>query len=53
MNFVTELSKIKDDFNAILMIKNRLTKMHHYVWCIVEEENTTVEETARLFINHV
>jgi hypothetical protein len=27
--------------------------MHHYVWCIVEEENTTVEETARLFINHV
>jgi ribosomal protein L39E len=31
MNFVTELSKIKNDFNAILMIMNRLTKMHHYM----------------------
>jgi hypothetical protein len=53
MNFVTELSKIKDDFNAILMIMNRLTKMHHYVSCIVEKKDITVEETTRLLINHV
>jgi hypothetical protein len=53
MNFVTELSKTKDGFNAILMIVDRLTKMHHYVSCIVEEEDTTAEETARLLINHV
>jgi hypothetical protein len=53
MNFVTELSKIKDDFNAILMIMNRLTKMHHYVSCIIEEKNITVEETAWLLINHM
>jgi hypothetical protein len=53
MNFVTELSKIKNDFNAILMIINRLTKMHHYVSCIVEEESTFVEKTTRLLIDHV
>jgi hypothetical protein len=32
---------------------NRLIKMHHYVSCIAEEEDTTVEETTRLLINHV
>jgi hypothetical protein len=53
MNFVTELSKIKNDFNAILMIMNKLTKMHHYVSCIIEEENTFVEKTIRLLIDHV
>jgi hypothetical protein len=53
MNFVTELSKIKDDFNAILMIINRVTKMHHYVSCIVEDEDTIIEETVRLLINDV
>jgi hypothetical protein len=50
---VTELSKSKDEFNAILMIMNRLTKMHHYIFCIAEKEETTAEETARLLINHV
>ncbi len=53
MNFVTKLSKIKNDFNAILMIMNRLTKMHHYVSCIIEKENTFVEKTTRLLIDHV
>jgi hypothetical protein len=53
MNFVTELSKIKNDFNAILMIMNKLTKMHHYVSCVIEEEDTFVEKTTRLLIDHV
>jgi hypothetical protein len=53
MNFVTELSKSKDEFNAILMIINWLTKMHHYRSCVAENEETTAEETARLLINHV
>jgi hypothetical protein len=53
MNFVTELSKIKNDFNAILMIMNRLTKMHYYVSCVIKEENTFVEKTIRLLIDHV
>jgi hypothetical protein len=53
MDFVTGLPKTKDGFNAILMVVDRLTKMHHYVPCIAEEEGTTAEETARLLINHV
>jgi hypothetical protein len=53
MNFVIELSKIKDEFNAILMIINRLIKMHHYVLCTVEENDTSAEETAELLINNV
>jgi hypothetical protein len=53
MSFVIELSKIKNDFNAILMIMNRLTKMHHYVSCTTEEEDTSAEETAQLLINNV
>jgi hypothetical protein len=35
MNFVIELSKIKNDFNSILMIINRLIKMQHYVFYII------------------
>ncbi len=53
MSFVIELSKSKKEFNVILMIINRLTKMHHYVFCIAKEDETTTEETIRLLINHV
>ncbi len=53
MNFVIELSKNKQKFNAIFMIVNRLTKMHHYISCVAKENETTVEEIIRLFINHV
>ncbi len=53
MNFVIELSKIKNDFNVILMIIDRLTKMHHYVSCVIEKEETSVEETTRLLINQI
>jgi hypothetical protein len=52
MNFVIELLESKD-FNAILMIINRLTKMHHYISCTTAEEKTNAEEIARLLINHV
>jgi hypothetical protein len=53
MNFVIELSKIKDDFNAILMIINRLIKMHHCVLCTAEKDETLTEKTIKLLINHV
>jgi hypothetical protein len=53
MNFVIESSKIKNDFNAILMIINRLMKMHHYVSCTIEEKDTSAEETVRLLIKNV
>jgi hypothetical protein len=53
MNFVIELSKIKNDFNAILMIVDKLIKMHHYVLCTAEENETFAEKTIKLLINHV
>jgi hypothetical protein len=53
MNFVIELSKIKDDFNAISMIINRLTKMHHYLSCTIEKKNASAEKTTRLLIDFV
>ncbi len=53
MNFVIELSKIKNDFNAILMIINKLIKMHHYVLCTAEKDDTFAEKIAKQLINHV
>jgi hypothetical protein len=52
MNFVIELFDNKD-FNVILMMINRLIKMHHYVFCIAEEDETSAEKTIKLLINHV
>ncbi len=52
MNFVTELLESKN-YNVILMIMNRLTKMHHYIFCAATEEDINAKEIARLLINHV
>ncbi len=52
MSFVIELFNNKD-FNVILMMIDRLIKMHHYVSCIAEEDETFAEETTKLLINHV
>jgi hypothetical protein len=51
-NFVIELFENKD-FNAILMIINRLTKMHHYISCIAAKKRINAKKIARLLINHV
>ncbi len=52
LDFVIELSKSRD-YNAILMIINRLSKMHHYISCTTDENETTTEKTAKLLIQHV
>ncbi len=52
INFVIELSENKE-FNAILMMINRLTKMYHYISCTTTEESTNAEKTIWLLINHV
>jgi hypothetical protein len=52
MNFVIELLDSRG-FNAILTVIDRLIKMHHYVSCIAEEDETSAEETAKLLISHV
>jgi hypothetical protein len=53
MNFVIDLSKSKNEFNVILMIINRLTKMHHYISCVAEKNETTAEKTTRSWISYV
>ncbi len=52
LDFVIELSDSRD-YNAVLMIINRLSKMHHYISCTTNENETTIEKTAKLFIQHV
>jgi hypothetical protein len=52
LDFVIELSESRD-YNAVLMIINRLSKMHHYISCTTNENETTTEKTAKLLIQHV
>jgi hypothetical protein len=52
LNFVVELSDSKE-YNAIFMIVDRLSKMHHYILCTTDENEIFVEETAKLLIQHV
>jgi hypothetical protein len=52
LDFVIELFNNKE-YNAIFMIINRLNKMHHYISCIIDENDTTIEKTTKLFIQHV
>lgn len=52
MDFVTGLPESKVN-NAILMVVDRFSKMHHYISCNASDEGTTAEETARMLIDHV
>ncbi len=52
MNFVIELSD-NYEFNAILIMINKLIKIHHYISCNAEKEDITTEKTTKLLINHV
>ncbi len=52
LDFVTELFDSRN-YNAILMIVDKLSKMHHYISCTTNENETTIEETAKLLIQHV
>ncbi len=52
LDFVVRLSDSKK-YNAILMIVDRLSKMHHYILCTTNENEIIVEETAKLLIQHV
>ncbi len=52
LDFVTELSDSRD-YNAILMIVNRLSKMHHYISCTTDENEITIEKIVKLLIQHV
>jgi hypothetical protein len=51
-DFLIELFDNKK-YNAVFMIINRLSKMHHYISCIIDENDTTIKKTIKLFIQHV
>ncbi len=53
MKFVIKLSKTKNDFNVILMMINKLIKMHHYVLCVTKKDDTSAEKTIKLLIDNV
>jgi hypothetical protein len=52
LDFVTKLFDNRN-YNAILMIVDRLSKMHHYISCTTDENETTIKKTVKLFIQHV
>ena len=52
MNFVIELFE-NNEHNAILMIMNKFLKMHHYISCHVEKNETNAEKIAKLFVRNV
>jgi hypothetical protein len=52
LDFVTKLFNNRD-YNAVLMIIDCLNKMHHYIFCTIDENETTIEKTIKLFFQHV
>ena len=56
MNFVVRLPKCKayrQIYDAILMIIDQLSKERHYIPCSEEDERTSVEATAVLFLQDI
>ena len=52
MNFVTDLLESKN-CNAILIIIDRLTKMRHYIIYKINNEETSAEQTAQIYIKYI
>ncbi len=52
MNFIINLFDLYD-YNVILTIICRLSKERHYISCIIDDENITVEKTAEMLLQWV
>ncbi len=52
INFIIDLFD-SSEYNAILMIICRLSKKRHYISCIIDDEDITVEKTAEMLIQWV
>ncbi len=52
MNFIINLSD-SYDYNAILTVICRLLKERHYISCIIDDEDITVEKTAEMLLQWV
>jgi hypothetical protein len=49
LDFVIDLFDSRE-YNVILMMIDRLSKMHHYIACIINENETTTKKTIKLII---
>ncbi len=49
MNFIIDLSD-SYDYNVILTVICRLLKEKHYIFCIIDDEDITVEKTAEMLL---
>ncbi len=49
INFIINLSD-SYDYNAILTVICKLLKEKHYISCIIDDENITVEKTAEMLL---
>ncbi len=52
MNFIIDLSDLYD-YNVILTVICKLLKERHYISCITDDEDITVEKTAEMLIQWV
>ncbi len=52
MNFIIDLSD-SYDYNAILTVICRLLKERHYISCITDDEDITVEKTAEMLLQWI
>ncbi len=52
MNFIIDLSD-SYDYNAILTVICRLLKERHYISCIIDDEDITVEKTAEMLLQWI
>ncbi len=52
MNFIIDLSDLYD-YNVILTVICRLLKERHYISCIIDDEDITVEKTAEMLLQWI
>ena len=52
MNFVIKFLKRKG-CDAILMIIDQLVKIKHYIAYKINKEETSIEQTAQMYIKHI
>ena len=52
MNFIINLFDLYD-YNAILTVICRLSKERHYISCIIDDEDITVEKTAEMLLQWI
>ncbi len=52
MNFIINLSDLYN-YNTILTVICRLSKERHYIFCIIDDEDITVEKTAEMLLQWV